>query len=96
MARVKTVPRKTLYSVPRATFQRLVREITGDFKSDLRWTAEALEALQGDAEQFVEEHFARARDLSHRFGHSTVAPRHFERKGLGHVPIPPPAGTLLG
>jgi histone H3/H4 len=88
MPRIKAPPAKrNLYSVPRATFVRLVREIAGDFKSDLRWTADALTALQGESELFVEEHFARARDLSDRFKHSTVTLRHFEKKAPQHQPV---------
>ena len=47
-------------AVPTAVFRRLVREITNDIKSDLRWEAEALEALQVDAEAYMIDCFGEA------------------------------------
>ena len=88
MAKTKSIPkRRTAYDIPRASFIRLVREITGNYRSEMRWTNEAVEALHGDAEQFLGEHFGRARDLSERFNHSTVTLKHFEKQGLTHTPI---------
>ena len=46
--------------VPTAVFRRLVREITQDVNSDLRWEAEALEALQVDAEAYLMQRFGEA------------------------------------
>jgi histone H3/H4 len=47
-------------AVPSAVFRRLVREITNDIKTDLRWEAEALEALQTDAEAYMVSYFGDA------------------------------------
>jgi histone H3/H4 len=96
MPRIKQTPKRNApaLDIPRATFLRLVREITGNYRSEMRWTAEALEALQGDAEQFLGEHFGRAKELSEHFGHSTVSLRHFEKRDLGHVPITPVPGAV--
>lgn len=47
-------------AIPTAVFHRLVREIASDIKSDLRWEAEALEALQVDAEAYMIGRFGEA------------------------------------
>ena len=87
MVRIKSTPKKNAHSIPRASFLRLVRELAAEYKSDLRFSADAIEALQGDSELFLEEHFGRARELSDRFHHSTVSLRHFERKDPPHQPV---------
>ncbi len=69
---------RPLHSIPRATFARLVREYGQDRKSDLKWSAGALAALQDDAEQLLTERFARAGKLSDDFAHKTVGVRHFQ------------------
>jgi histone H3/H4 len=46
--------------VPSAVFRRLIREISQDIKSDLRWEADALEALQVDAEAYLVGRFGEA------------------------------------
>jgi len=43
--------------LPRAPFQRLVREISGDYKSDLRFQGSAIEALQQAAEAYLATFF---------------------------------------
>ena len=47
-------------AIPVAAFHRLVREITQDVKPDLRWEAKALEALQVDAEAYLQEMFRKS------------------------------------
>jgi histone H3/H4 len=47
----------TVPAIPVAAFQRLVREITHDIKPDMRWEADALEALQVDAEAYLLQNF---------------------------------------
>jgi histone H3/H4 len=65
-------------SIPRATFSRLVREITDDLGRDyIKWSAKALQGLQEESELYVKEHFERAKTLSGRFNHRTVGLRHF-------------------
>ena len=39
--------------IPRAAFQRVVREISQSLKQDLRWSAAALGAIQEAAEQMA-------------------------------------------
>ena len=65
-------------SIPRATFSRLVREITDDLDRDyIKWSAPALQGLQEESELYVKEHFERAAALSDRFNHRTVGLKHF-------------------
>ncbi len=65
-------------SIPRATFNRLVREITDDLDRDhIKWSANALRGLHEEAELYVKEHFERASALSDRFNHRTVGLKHF-------------------
>ncbi len=75
--------RDSARSIPRATFNRLVREITDDLelsphtKQHIKWSANALKGLQEETELYVKEHFERASALSDRFNHRTVGLRHF-------------------
>ena len=47
-------------AIPSAVFRRLIREIAHDYRSDLRWEADALEALQVDAEAYLIGRFGEA------------------------------------
>lgn len=60
----------TIPAIPVAAFHRLVREITADCKSDMRWEAEALQALQVDTEAFLIGKFQKARETLDLFGKS--------------------------
>lgn len=64
-------------AVPTAVFRRLVREITQDIKSDIRWEAEALEALQVDAEAFMIERFGEANRKREMCESRTLKKAHF-------------------
>jgi histone H3/H4 len=64
-------------AVPSAVFRRLVREIASDFKSDLRWEAEALEALQVDAEAYLIGRFGEADKLRKLCKSGTLKRAHF-------------------
>ena len=64
-------------AIPVAVFRRLVREVGDTIRSDLRWEADALEALQVDAEAFLIGRFGQAdkrRELC-KFG--TLRKAHF-------------------
>jgi histone H3/H4 len=63
----------TIPAIPVASFHRLAREMAQDCKSDLRWEAEALEALQVAAEAFMVEKFQKAKDTSNVFSRKTVS-----------------------
>jgi histone H3/H4 len=64
-------------AVPTAVFRRLVREITQDIKSDLRWEAEALEALQVDAEAYLVGRFGEANNKREMCESRTLKKAHF-------------------
>jgi histone H3 len=64
-------------AIPSAVFRRLVREITQDFKSDLRWEAEALEALQVDAEAYLMGRFGEANKKREMCESRTLKRAHF-------------------
>jgi histone H3/H4 len=60
----------TISAIPVAAFHRLVREISADCKSDMRWEAEALRALQVDTEAYLVAKFQKARETLDLFGKS--------------------------
>lgn len=62
---IRRQSRSTKSIFPKASFSRLVREITQDFSSDTRYTKSGLAAIHEAAEQFVVERFMKA-DLARR------------------------------
>jgi histone H3/H4 len=64
-------------AVPTAVFRRLVRELTQDVKSDMRWEAAALEALQVDAEAYMIERFGSANTKKEMCDCRTLKKVHF-------------------
>ena len=68
----------TVPAIPVSAFQRLVREITNNIKSDLRWEAKALEALQVDSEAFLIQHFDEANKRRKLAKVKTLDPKHFQ------------------
>jgi histone H3/H4 len=62
----------TVSAIPVAAFQRLVREISADCKSDLRWEGEALKALQVDTEAYLIGKFQKAKETLNLFGCKTL------------------------
>ena len=60
----------TISAIPVAAFNRLVREISADCKSDLRWEADALHALQADTEAYLIGKFQKAKETLDLFGKS--------------------------
>ena len=64
-------------AVPSVVFKRLVREIASDFKSDLRWESDALEALQVDAEAYLIGRFSEANKRKNLCKSGTLKKAHF-------------------
>ena len=64
-------------AIPKAAFRRMVKEIAGKYKTDLRWEAEALEALQVDAETYLLEQFHRANKARVLCKHLTLGKNHW-------------------
>ncbi len=61
---VRRYQKSTDLLIPKAPFQRLVREIAQDFKFDLRFTPEGLKAIQEAAEQYLVNHFEESQLLA--------------------------------
>ena len=74
--------RKRLYSIPKATFARLVKEISEEVRAErdaapLKWSAEGVDALQEETEAYLEHHFSKAKRLLDTFNQRTVGLKHF-------------------
>ena len=63
----------TIPAIPVASFHRMARFMAEDVKSDLRWEAEALEALQVAAEAFMVEKFQKAKETSNICARRTIS-----------------------
>jgi histone H3/H4 len=68
-------------SIPHATFSRLVREISQDCSARLKWSRGALRALHDDAEQLLQQRFARAGTIGTELGGKTLTSRVFQLAG---------------
>ena len=66
-------------SIPKAAFKRMVREIAEAFKPDLRWEADALEALQVDAEAYLTTTFHKANKARSMCKHLTLGKDHWKQ-----------------
>ena len=64
-------------AIPSAVFRRLIREIAHDYLSDLRWEADALEALQVDAEAYLIGRFGEANKKREMCQSRTLKKIHF-------------------
>jgi histone H3/H4 len=62
----------TVPAIPVASFRRMARTMANNCKSDLRWEADALEALQVAAEAFMVEKFQKAKQTSQLFDRKTL------------------------
>ena len=63
----------TIPAIPMASFHRMARFMAEDVKSDLRWEAEALQALQVAAEAFMVEKFQKAKKTSNICARRTIS-----------------------
>lgn len=66
--------------VPRATFERLVKEITADLRPELplKWSAAGVDGLHQEAEEFLAEHFSNAGYVCDTFKRKTLNLNHFK------------------
>ena len=62
---------------PLLLFQRLIREITQDFRSDLHFQSGAILALQEAAETWLVQLYESANLCAIHSGHQTIAPKDF-------------------
>lgn len=69
------------HSIPRATFARLVKEISNDVsfsEQPLKWSEGSIEGLQEEAEAYLANHFRKAHVLLDAFKQSTLRAVHFK------------------
>ena len=72
--------------IPLLPFQRLIREIAQDFKTDLRFQSGAILALQEAAEAFLVQLFESVNLCAIHRGRQTIAPKDFYLvKGIYHI-----------
>ena len=65
-------------SIPRATFVRLVKEISNDLSTNpLNWSEDAINGLHEYSEAYLERHFGRAHQLLDTFEQRTLSLKHF-------------------
>lgn len=65
-------------SIPRATFLRLVKEISNDVSYEpLNWAEDAIDGLHEYSEAYLQRHFGRARHLLDTFEQRTLSLKHF-------------------
>jgi histone H3/H4 len=72
---------RSTHAIPRATFARLVKEISNDVsfsEQPLKWSEESIEGLQEEAEAYVANHFRKAHVLLDAFKQSTLRAVHFK------------------
>ena len=69
--------RKPRYAIPKVAFRRLVEEIAADFKSDLRFQPDGLDALQESAESLLTEHFERCAQVAELCKVDTIRKEHW-------------------
>lgn len=69
-------------SIPRARFDRLVREIAQDLSNPkperVLWSAEAMQGLHEEAEAFLAEHFQSAKRVCDVCDERTLGVKHFK------------------
>jgi histone H3/H4 len=68
---------KREFSIPKVSFRKLVEEIASNYKSDLRFQKEAIEALQESAETLISDRFARCSELADLCKLDTVRHEHW-------------------
>ena len=66
-------------AIPVASFYRLVREISQDRKSDMRWQEDALKALQEDTEASLVKLFDRANKVRRLCKSKTLRVDHWQQ-----------------
>ena len=70
--------RKKGLGFPRATFARLVKEISQDYKSGLLWQPKGVQAVQEAAEHMLEQRFLKASRLAKLCKVDTITAAHFQ------------------
>lgn len=71
---IRKYQKSTSLLIPSLPFERLVRDIAQDYENDLRFTEEALKAIQSAAETYMTETLSNAERLSIHRGGLTLEP----------------------
>ncbi len=69
---IKKCQKETKCYIPRATFGRLVREITQNYKADMRYQLSALDALREGTEAYITDLFNHTQLAAIHAGRTTV------------------------
>ncbi len=72
---------RTAHCIPRATFARLVKEISNDVSFSqvpLKWSEGSIDGLQEETEAYMTNHFRKANVLLDAFNQSTLRSVHFK------------------
>ena len=72
---IRFYQRNTENLLRKTPFQRLVREIAQDHKTDLRWTTDSLNALQAASEAYLLDMFQRSNMCAIHAKRVTVMPK---------------------
>ena len=81
---IREEQKKTDLIFPKAPFERLVREVAQNYKTDLRFSSEALEAIQESAEDYLIKLFYYTNLVALHDGETvTIAPR--DMKLVRHI-----------
>lgn len=88
MPKKATRSKKRTIAIPRATFERLIKEISQELKADgmdkVLWSGEAVDCLHEETETFLTEKFQAAKYLCDTFEDRTLSMKHFQTaKNLG-------------
>jgi len=75
LRQIRRYQKSTDMLISKAPFSRLVREIASDFKFDLRFQADAIQAIQAAAEQYLVEHFEETNLLAIHAKRQTIIPK---------------------
>lgn len=72
---IMKLTRSTNPLLPRAPFNRLVRELANNVHKDIRWSDMAMKAIQDAAESYITESLQRANTARSFAGHKTLSVR---------------------
>jgi histone H3 len=75
LRKIRKYQKTTNLLIPKLNFQRLVREIAQGYKEDLRFSKDAIEALQWDAEDYLISLFEDTNLCAIHTGRTTIMPK---------------------
>jgi|APGre2960657373_1045057.scaffolds.fasta_scaffold00422_3 histone H3 len=81
---IRRIQAKTDFLIPFAPFNRLVREIASDFKTDLRFTKNAILALQTESESHIIGLLTSAQVMALHGGRVGIMPKDLQMAQRGH------------